>query len=479
MSFLNKLSTIFEVEVERKTIFVFAILLTSLGVISAIEPSYTLIILGGFTLLLLVILNPKEAFLITGISLIFQTAIVKNLILLGSPEKITNLINRTDEVIWAFFIGYLLLHNYKGNTWKFQKTNLESIAIIFCFIGILSTFLNHNSVLWSSVSIFLALKGFFMYWISKNLSLDEHKVVLFFKIILYTLVITAIIGILQYFGVQIFTLSGDERFGIKLASSIFGHHGTFGSLMGAGIALSFGLKLGTKNNKWLYITYIFAFGLLASTVRRSMVGITLGILFVMLFYRKFRISKKYAYYSLGIIILTFIIFYGRFSNLISGTQEEYGTNIHPRYILYYGAFKIIKNKPLSGEGPGTYASYVSIVIKSKIYQKYKIMIPDKFKTDTFWAMILGEYGIPGTITFGLLLLSLFRILLISFPKDDNNPFLKGLHVGYIILFVDYFSESFLTPIYSKSLYSFIFFAGIGLLVNLNKQTLENQSAISQ
>jgi len=396
------------------------------------------------------------------------------MILLGSPEEITNLINRTDEFIWAFFIGYLLLHNYKGNTWQFKKTNLESTAIIFAFIGLLSTFFNHNSILWASISIFLALKGFFIYWISKNLSIDEHKITLFFKAIIYILVLAAIIGILQYFGVEIFTLRSGERLGVSVASSIFAHHGTFGSLMAAGIALSVGLKLGTGNNKWLYITYILAFGLLASTVRRSIIGIILGTLFVMLFYKKFRIPKKYNYYFFVTVIFTFIIFYGRFSNIIRSSQEEYSVSIHPRYFLYYGAFKITENKPFLGEGPGTYGSYVSTVIKSKIYQKYKIIVLDKYKMDTFWAMLLGEYGILGTMTFCLLLFILFRILLTSFPKNDNKPFLKGLHIGYIILFLDYLVESFLTPIYSKSLYSFIFFAGIGLLTRVENQTLEEK-----
>ncbi len=477
MIFQNRLSTIIEAEVGRKTFTVFIFLLTALGIISAIEPSYTLIVLGALTLLILITLNPKEAFLIAGASLIFQAAVARNMVVLGSPEEVTNLIMRADEVIWIYFICYILLHNYKGDTWQFEKTNLESIAIVFAFIGLLSTFFNHNSVLWSLISIFLALKGAFIYWISKNLNLDRYKIILFFKTVLYILVLTAIIGIFQYLGVQIFALGTTERFGVKVARSIFAHHGEFGSLMAAGFALSIGLKLGTKKNKWLYIAYIMAFGLLASTVRRSIIGIILGILFIMLFYRKFRIPKKYVYSFLVTIILTSIIFYGRFSNLISGTQEEYGISVHPRYFLYYGAYEIAKNKPLLGEGPGTYGSYISIINKSKIYQKYKITILDKFKTDTFWPMILGEYGILGTIAFSLLLLIIFRSLLISFPKNDDNPFLKGLYIGYIILFVDYLIESLATAIYSRSLYAFIFFGGIGLLNKLTNKTTEERSQL--
>jgi hypothetical protein len=471
----KRLSTIIKAEVGKQNLFVIAVILTTLGTISAIVPSYTIMFLGSFTILSLLTLNPKETFLIIGIFLILQSAIVRNMVVLGSPETIINLIKRTDEVIWAYFVCYILLHNYTGKTWRFKKNNLEFIAIAFAFIGLLSTFLNRNSIIWSSVSIFLALKGFFIHWISSNLSLSEYKTKLFFKALIYILTLTAIIGILQYFGVQIFTLSYDERLGVKVARSIFAHHGVFGSLMAAGIALSIGLRLSTKNNKWLFIAYILAFGLLASTVRRSIIGIILGILFVMLSYRKFRIPKKYIYYFLGIIAFTSIIFHGRFSNIIEGTQEEYGIAVHPRYFLYYGAYQILKNKPLLGEGPGTYGSYVSTITKSKIYEKYNILIAEKFKMDTFWAMIFGEYGILGGLFFCLLLLILFRNLLRTFPKNDSDPFLKGLYIGYLILYVDYLVESFFTPIYSKSLYSFILFGGIGLLTSMKQKDLAKTS----
>jgi O-antigen ligase len=474
MNLSQRFSTIIiESELNKRTFIVFAVLLTALGILSAIQPSYTLIAFGGATALLFTILKPKEAFLATGIFLIFQAAIVRNMTVLGSPEEITNLLNRTDEVIWAYFICYILLHNYKGEIWRFEKTNLEFIAIAFAFIGLLSTFFNHNSVLWASVSIFLALKGFFIYWISRNLSLDEYKIKLFFKIIIYILVLTAIIGILQYFGVRIFTLSSDERLGVRVTRSIFAHHGIFGSLMAVGIALSVGLKLGTKKNKWLYIAFIMAFGLLASTVRRNVLGITFGILFVMLFYRKFRIPKKYIYYFLIIFVFIFAIFSGRFSNIIESTQEEYGIAVHPRYFLYYGAYEIAKNKPLLGEGPGTYGSYISIISKSKIYQKYGIIVEDNYKMDAFWAMIVGEYGIAGAILYLLLLFTLFRTLLNSFPKNDNKPFIKGLYIGYLVFFINFLFESLLSASFSKSLFAFIFFAGIGLLTGIkNKPTEE-------
>jgi len=475
MNFSTKLLNTIETEVGKKTFFIFVLFLTVLGIISAIEPSYTIIVLGSFATLMLITLNPKEAFLIAGIFLIFQVAVARNIVVLGGPEEIRNLIMRVDEVIWVFFIGYLLLHNYKGNSWQFNKTNLEPIAIVFAFIGLLSTFFNHNSILWASASIFLALKGFFIYWISRNLKLDEYKIKLFFITIIYILAITSIIGVLQYFGIQIFTLPLNERLGVSSASSIFAHHGTFGSLMAAGMALSIGLKFGTKKNKWVYVSFILALGLIASTVRRSIIGIILGTLFVMLFYRKFRIPKKYVYFFLVIIILIPVIFFGRFSNIIEGTQEEYGTNVHPRYFLYYGAYEIAKEKPLLGEGPGTFGSYVSIITNSKIYQKYKITVLDKHKADTFWPMILGEYGILGTIAFSLLLLIIFRSLLISFPKNDDNPFLKGLYIGYTILFVDYLVECLASPVYSQSLYAFFFFGGIGLLENFKEQITKEKS----
>lgn len=299
MNFSNNLSRRIKVEIGKKEAIAFIIFLIALGIMSAIKPPYTLIALIGLTLLITGAINPKEAFLGIGIFLIFQEAIVRNMSALGTSEEIINLIKRIDEFIWVLFIAYIVLHNYRGNTWKFRKTNLDSFAIIFVGIGIISTFVNHNSIFWSSIAVFLALKGYIIYWLSLNMKIDKQKLILFFKILIYILVISAFIGILQFFRVPILQFGVSERLGVEVAHSIFAHRGIFGTLMAVGVALSIGLKLGTGENKWTILITILLLGLIISSIRRSLVGLLLGLIFIFLNYKKLKIDKKYIYGFLG------------------------------------------------------------------------------------------------------------------------------------------------------------------------------------
>jgi len=468
MNFSNRLSTIIEAEVGKRTFIIFAFLLTALGIISALEPSYTLIILIGSTILVFTVLSPKEGFLVTGIFLILQNAVTNNMDVFGAPETITNIVKRADEVIWVFFLVFLLLNNYRGKTWKFKKSLPDKFAITLAFVGLMSAFINGNSLFWTLPAIFLTLKGYLLFWIAMNMSIDKQKLIIFFKTLIVILLIIAFIGFLQYIGIKIFTVKDTERLGVRVVNSIFAHHGTFGSLMAVGIALSIGLKLGTKKNTWLITSIIFSLGLIISSVRRSLIGLILGLIFVFLFYRKFKIEKKYIYSFLGGLSILLILFGGRMARITTATKYEYGTNIAPRYWLYYGASRIIKNKPLLGEGPGKYGSFISVITKSEIYEKYNIIIENNYKMDAYWASILGEYGILGFTTMIFLLMVLFQNILHFYPKDNKTPFIKGLYIGYIILFIDFFIESIMASVFTISWSAFLFFAGIGLIIGERK-----------
>jgi hypothetical protein len=306
-----------------------------------------------------------------------------------------------------------------------------------------------------------------------NISIERKKIIIFFKFLIIILILATFIGFLQYLGLNIFVIRGTERMGVKVVRSIFAHHGVFGSLMAFGIGLSIGLKLSTKKNYWTISTIIFAIGLILSSVRRSLIGLSFGLILLSFFSRKFEIEKKYIYGFLGGLIFLAILFGGRFAKITEATKLEYGANIAPRYWLYYGAIRIAMNKPILGEGPGKYGSFISVITKSEIYEKYGINIEDDFKMDAYWANILGEYGILGIIIMLALLISLFRILIENCQQENKNKFIKGLYIGYIIIFVDFALESLLAPVYSSSITAFLLFAGIGIIINGHKYNLKN------
>lgn len=458
----------FKLDLNRQEIIILSTIFISLGVLSTFKPFYTLVIFLGLMLITVGALNPTRAFLGFGIFLIFQAAIFLNMMNLGAPEKIVNLVKRSDEFIWILFVIYLLLSNYKGQTWRLHRTQLDIPIIIFIGIGLLSAFINHNSTLWSLIAIFLSLKGFIMYLIAINLKIDEEETINFFKILIGVLFFALIIGILQFIGIEILQSGVSKRLGVRVAQSIFAHHGVFGSLMAIGVALTIGITLATEDFKWAILSMFFSLGLIISSVRRSFVGILIGLSLVLLYHKRLKIKRKTIYLFGFVLIILLVIFSRRISIMTEATKYGYGFNIQPRYWLYYGTYKILKNKPFFGEGPGRYGSYVSVLTKSGEYTKYGIIIEDRFKMDAYWASILGEYGIIGLLVLVSMLLLLYKNLIQSFKENSNNTFIEGLKIGYLILFGDYIIEAFVAPVFIGSLSAFIFFVGLGLIIFTKK-----------
>jgi O-antigen ligase len=470
------LSAIFELirkdinkEFDKIETSLFLVLLTILGVLSSFFPFYTLLGVFGFIFIFSVLLNTKKTFLVAGFFLVFQAAIIRNMMALNMPSDLINIVKRLDEFIWVTILLCLVLKRVQNNGWSFKKTYLDKPAIVFAGVGLISTLVSKNSLFWSSVAIFLALKGFLMYWMAVNLKIKKNKSIMYYKVFLYTLSITAIIGILQFLGLDILNLGISERFNIRVVHSIFRHHGVFGSFMAMGVALSFGLLISTSNKKWLVFFIIFFIALIASSVRRCLGGILVGFIVIFL-YKNIEIPKVYKYTFL-ITLLFLSLAIPRLSTMVKATEEEYGESIAPRYWLYYGAFKIVKNKPFLGEGPGKYGSFISVLRKSEIYERYGVVISDEYKMDTYWASIIGEYGLIGTVIMLLMLILLFKCIVKGYNASPEDPFIRGLYIGYIVLFIDFLLESLVTQAFTASWRTFVMFAGVGLLNN----TIENKN----
>jgi hypothetical protein len=438
-----------------------------IGFLSAVSPLYTMFCLFGLFFTFIFFKDIELTFLYLILYLLLQSTLTFNMEMLGISAVFVSIIRRADEFIWLILAVIILLYRFKGDEWKVESIGLEMPALVFCLIGISSALINRVSIFWSVISIFITLKGILIYWIGKNLNYKEEDIVLYYKSFLNLLLIIFLIGLMQYVGLDIPFLPQRSRLGVKVASSILGHHGLFGYIMAVGFSLSVGLFFGMRKKKWLIYSIIFFSGIVISSLRRSLIGIIFGVLFIFFNYRKLKINRKYIYVGLIAVVVFFGIFYNRFTKIFESTKAEYGdvSSANARYLLYSGAYKIFQNKPFWGEGPGRYGSYISIVTKSPVYRKYGINLT-KFLTDTYWPCILGEYGIFGLIIILLMLLIIFRHLWNLLQRTYISPFLKGLAIGYNIMFVQYFVEATASQVYNDSLPAFILFSGIGILEKL-------------
>jgi len=462
----------------KKNWFFLSICSIILGFFCSVSPFNTLACIFGLFFVYIFFKDVELTFLYLILYLLFQSVLTFNMEIVGIPEVLVTIVRRADEFIWLILVIIILLYRFKGDKWEVESTGLEMSALAFCLIGIVSALVNRISIFWAIISIFITLKGFFIYWIGKNLSYSEKDIIIYYKTLLNSLVVIFFIGLLQYIGLDIPFLPQQSRLGVRVASSIFGHHGIFGFVMAIGFSLSIGLFFAVHKKKWLVFSIIFFLGIIISSVRRSLIGVMLGVLFIFLNYRKLQIKKKYIYIGLILVVIFFGIFYNRFTKIVESTKVEYGNVafIQPRYLLYYGAYKIFQNKPLLGEGPGRYGSYVSVITKSPVYREYGVNL-SQFFTDTYWPFILGEYGIFGLILIFLILFMIFRHLWNLSKYSNIQPYLKGLIIGYNVMFIQYLIESVACQVYNSSLHAFLLFSGVGLLEHIVKQKSEADAKI--
>ncbi len=453
--------------INNKIVYLFLITVL-LGIFSSLNPIITLLLFILIFAIGMFIKNTNYTFIYIIFFLLLQPAIAYNGETLGFSNSFIELIQRTDEFVWLFFIIIIIIKNFSKSKWEFNKSGFDVITLILIFTGVLSAIINNVSVFWAIIAIILTIKGIVIYWIARNITFKEKSIVIFFNILFYFLLICFFIGLLQYFGINTFLLPQTSRFGISTAQSIFGHHGVFGFIMGVASSLSIGVYLSTRDKKWLILSFIFMYGILISSVRRSLIGVSLGILLLFINYKMYGIKKKDVYLGLVIVILFTVFFSSRLSTITESSKLEYGVNTEnvPRYLLYMGAVRIFQNKPFLGEGPGTYGSYISVINQSIVYDKLGINFWGSFYMDTYWPYILGEYGIIGVLLILIILFILFRKILYINSFQYKNKFIKGIGLGYFILFINYLIESIVSQVYCCSLPAFILFGGFGIIESL-------------
>ena len=445
---------------------IITILSLLISVLASFAPIYSVIFLIIIIAIAFAYSKLSLFFLYMVFFLMLQESISYNASIYGITSGVVGIIQKADDIIWILLFIIILIKTYKPNRW-YIKFSWDIGIVIFLFIlfSILSVLINRISIFWGMVAIILCIKGIIIYFIARNMEYKKKEIITFFNLFIYFLVFALFIGILQYLGLNIPFFPKEHRFGLTMASSVFAHHGVFGYMMGVALSLVIGLYFSTKNKKWLIYAFLFLIGLILSTVRRSLIGVSIRTLILIFNYKKFNINRKEIKIIMVIVIFITLLFGARLVKIAVSSKSEYLTNINnvPRYILYSGALKILKKKPVLGEGPGTYGSYISVVTSSKVYKELGINFWGPFYMDTYWPSIAGEYGIIGVILMVLLLYLIYRKILRLIHFKGIDDFTRGIIIGLNIISVDYIIESLTSQVYNASLSAFILFGFLGIV----------------
>lgn len=305
----------------------------------------------------------------------------------------------TDEILALvlLILGLIKIVTVK----KYEKvfTNLEVLVFILIsivyFIGVISTIFSNVDTtfplqiytLFADVKYILIYFGariLLKYYVTNSQELYSFIVKLSY---LFTLLSLSIFVLDLIFN---FMQGYSNRFGLKNVAYGFGHPAEFSLciILLTALNLYFSLRFKHRIN---YVYVILNLLLLFTAGRVTAIAFYITLILLILFFRYFR---RYVFIGAVVSFTSAIIFtFNKFNETFINVQE-------PRGILMVTSLDIAKRFFPFGSGLGTFGSNASRTNYSELYYQYDFdkiwgLAPwhDVFLTDSYWAMIIGEYGL--------------------------------------------------------------------------------------
>ena len=323
---------------------------------------------------------------------------------------------------------------------KNNKKILVSVLalIIIGIIGNLKT--DYQTMIPALKDAVCVLKGIITYVFIplclSNLNLDEYLTTMnnhlkfITGLVFLTVIANLLFDIFPYYEI---------RFGIK-SQQIFFTHPTYLASFSVIIIilLSVNLREHKENKKYIILMLL----VLASTLRFK--SIAFIPIYMYLYYIVFIRQRKLQLLDIGILC----VLGGALA--ISQVMEYFNNPDWARNVLTMNSLNIAKDNFPIGTGFGTYASWVSGESYSNIYYDYNIsttwgISPDfyEFIADTFWPMIIGQFGVLGLGIYIYILLRIYKNII----NNDNLDYYFGQILALLYLIILSIAEaSFSGPI---------------------------------
>lgn len=323
---------------------------------------------------------------------------------------------------------------------KNNKKILVSVLalIIIGIIGNLKT--DYQTMIPALKDAVCVLKGIITYVFIplclSNLNLDEYLTTMnnhlkfITGLVFLTVIANLLFDIFPYYEI---------RFGIK-SQQIFFTHPTYLASFSVIIIilLSVNLREHKENKKYIILMLL----VLASTLRFK--SIAFIPIYMYLYYIVFKKQRKLQLLDVGILCVLGGVF------AISQVMEYFNNPDWARNVLTMNSLNIAKDNFPIGTGFGTYASWASGESYSNIYYDYNIsttwgISPDfyEFIADTFWPMIIGQFGVLGLGIYIYILLRIYKNII----NNDNLDYYFGQILALLYLIILSIAEaSFSGPI---------------------------------
>lgn len=375
-----------------------------------------------------------------------------------------------DELFFIITLFYALITysmDRKNITFYFEEKVIICLLLSLFILGLCGNILyNYQSLKAAYSDAIVFFKAFITYFsgriIFSRIENHETSAVKLQKTIIVA-VFSIFVFLLLQFTSPIFENS-DLRFGIPAQKLFFGHPSRFAfAAMFCFIIL---LPQFNKRNR-LFLIMVLATGLFSLRLKYFVFAL-IAVFLTSKIWEK--ITKKSVFNLKNVIIASTIllpiiafIVYKRF--FIFYSTEAYD-NGFARAVLSYHSVVIANEHFPFGSGFGTFASFFSGLYYSPLYFKYKIfdiygISPDNisFIADTYWPMIIGQFGYIGLAIFSIILLFLFKLLLQQYRQavgDKYKIFCMSAILLLTALIIDSTSDAILSQ--NRAVISFYYLA---------------------
>ncbi|MFH1038812.1 MAG: hypothetical protein V1789_09135 [PVC group bacterium] len=348
--------------------------------------------------------------------------------------------------------------------------------------GIIGSFVGRTPFVIVISDIFIYLKGFLLFIIFAYFCYPPANLknqVRFFAVWGIIILLLGMVELVNPVGFRSLTgnvMKLDWRVGIPSVQSLFIHPGLFGWFCGYSALFAFAFYLHKKNSGSLFLFIFFVLGVLVSMRLKVIAALTAAVISGLWIYASRTKIKMVG--LIGIVAAVIVLlFRGQIAGVIQEQMEEYKNPLKPRTVLYRTSFLLAENHFPFGVGFGRFGGEVAARYYSPVYEQYKFgglygMRPGgEFLRDTFWPMVLGELGVIGLISYGWVLVLLFRLLLKSYKKADSI-FLKAFTLGVCLVFIEGVVESLAEPVFTKPPACYFLFAAMGISCSLYNRRIK-------
>lgn len=365
-----------------------------------------------------------------------------------------------DEVIAAISLLYIIYLFLTTSSKRFVR---HEGCLILCLtaiilIGLTSNYLfKYQTLKAAAADMIIFAKPIFAYFLSRFLLCDidlntlKKPIITFCKLSSVVLFVAVLLNVFT----GIFPVYSDQRFFLYSQELFFGHPTYLGSTCIVLICLMIGMRDYTEKSNIIYILLTMLVSLVTFRYK-----ILVFLLFcpLLIYYslKKRQINKLF---FIVIIVVGFLFSYQQIKYYYVSNSS------FARSVLTVTSINIANDFFPVGTGFATFGSYQSGVYYSPVYHKYGIdrvwgisKSYPKFISDTFWPMLIGQFGYLGLMFF--IFYVAFFFSLISKLRQLNLDYYYSALACLIYLLISSTAESsFVQP------YAVLFFYIIGAYIS--------------